>query len=1763
MKIKIYRSLNKISSQTKFIESYQWPIHFTAVKSDIEIDTDRYYDILLETEVGVLQGVPQLNTKEFSYLREIKARLDRKIIVLEDKLLRETDIAKVVEYKLTCVNYYCKLMDIFPTLDIIERVSLIMDFFVKQYNSLDGLTEFQNYWAVFSTAVHEKLTVTAERISGLLVLDNYNRLNLVDHPSEFPEGYIMNNRVGFSEFMTKFSNKSMSPPPRIIKNYNLSKSNTANLHNIILSTQQKFVSDYLNDNTPYRGLLLYHGLGSGKSGASIAITNGYKNKQIVILLPASLRINYLQEIEKFGESLFKPNLNWEFFNFDTDTVFGTYKWISDTIVSNLPQFNDSEITFTQTVYDRYVQYKTTGTGTVEDKTVGGNVLNIETALRNNLFMHLEELGISNELLTKIVTTHDGMNGIWLLNNNFGVGDVIQNKLTKNIFTVVGVTARTIQLRTLPVNQLGGAKCSLCGALGVTKRNCPLNDLAVNPNFEKHLEATKILASSTAEQAAVAAQSVISDLDTMSYPTLKTPIQPDVSESGAIHMDGDIVIPITQIEDFLHYTIHNNFTSDDKKSICQQIKTSFKHKCKLCSYNAGAYTVINLFQKLMPNFSDLVQGKTSSQITTDDIDIIMSKINNSEIANPFNDKVVVIDEIHNLISLIMPSGDSVNFNGGVIFELLVRAENIKLVCLSGTPSINDVFEFSILYNILNGLIKSFEFQLFSKETVVSLDYTKITGFLETYNLLDRFTVSKNVVNITRLPNNFIKKTGPDGNYTGVERNTLNNMRDDAFIQTFLEDFQEAFPSYTIQFHNINIYNIFNGIVDTTKSWNQRIIGGGIFVSEQITNFKNNYIDQDDNLMYSRNFKNNIMGMTSFYNERKTDNEGVNIFPEVDTESVNLDFSMYQFIKYCYAREEERKKEKMSRLNKFIKGSASIKSSFKTTTRQLSIFAFPPDIVRVSKKNSFDVAYVLNEIEQIIIQLASGEDTVVFKTPMHEKMYDRAKELKELKNLFLSEIITTEIISECIRLTLDPIELLANYVRMLKSQGVSSGTPPSPPTVLGIKIKINIVPTGYVRDDMLSLIEANRDFLGRLCSTIVEQCETHQRPSTPLDTDAIIVFIHAEFDQHYLTYNPDLDKESILNDIIFEEEYEDALAHQIERLVESDVYLDLTAVVEQAPYNLSWLSPKYVSIFTNILNTPGSSFVYSQYLSAEGIGIFTEVLKKNGFEELKWSRQAVGEVGAPTITDTVDKYSWCSITSDKKEQLGQFIVNPALSPGNLVRWTRENADLKIISTTHRILSVDSMQIVMTSECQLETMYQSRDFTKFNTETTLRISMDRFGELSRCRFVLWTGKQTNTQERIDILKKFNGEENKYGQECLILLATSSGAEGISLKQVRQVHIMEPYWNNVRKTQVIGRARRVKSHMALAEEDRNVKVFLYVNKFADFQLGHLEAAQLEAPDILQLIADINHLDDSSETRGGERGQEDNIQFFLKLLTKFTHEINQIDKGKSTDEYLTIIAGRKEKLLNKFLYMIKESSVDCVLNLDENRDSDPVALSELECHAPDVVLDNLDINAGYTYKFNPLVKPERSRDAELQDEKKTLRSASKKYQILNFTINNTELGLDSVNLKCVLFPLKDKRDIPNNTVLYNYYSFISINFIQPGELIKIGKFVDSNLELTPDFLQYVKLFSVIDQCETAVKLTNPEFNSDFLDNDQKMLKFSGLVKKKYLERIRVGGAEVPEPVVPVVVVDTQWECPLCDTINEVTDAQCTNADCDMEFEDI
>lgn len=85
-------------------------------------------------------------------------------------------------------------------------------------------------------------------------------------------------------------------------------------------------------------------------------------------------------------------------------------------------------------------------------------------------------------------------------------------------------------------------------------------------------------------------------------------------------------------------------------------------------------------------------------------------------------------------------------------------------------------------------------------------------------------------------------------------------------------------------------------------------------------------------------------------------------------------------------------------------------------------------------------------------------------------------------------------------------------------------------------------------------------------------------------------------------------------------------------------------------------------------------------------------------------------------------------------------------------------------------------------------------------------------------FTGKNTDKQKK-DIVDKYNK------RKIDVILLSSSGAEGLDLKNTRQIHIMEPHWNIAKINQVIGRGIRYKSHIALPSKEQKVNVYYWIS--------------------------------------------------------------------------------------------------------------------------------------------------------------------------------------------------------------------------------------------------------------------------------------------------------------------------------------------------
>jgi len=76
---------------------------------------------------------------------------------------------------------------------------------------------------------------------------------------------------------------------------------SAEIKTFPLQEQQKFIKKYINQTTPFRGLLVWHGLGSGKTCASIAVANTFIKKNKVIVVPAALVNNFIGDYSNCGD----------------------------------------------------------------------------------------------------------------------------------------------------------------------------------------------------------------------------------------------------------------------------------------------------------------------------------------------------------------------------------------------------------------------------------------------------------------------------------------------------------------------------------------------------------------------------------------------------------------------------------------------------------------------------------------------------------------------------------------------------------------------------------------------------------------------------------------------------------------------------------------------------------------------------------------------------------------------------------------------------------------------------------------------------------------------------------------------------------------------------------------------------------------------------------------------------------------------------------------------------------------------------------------------------------------------------------------------------------------------------------------------------------------------------------------------------------------------------------------------------------------------
>lgn len=635
----------------------------------------------------------------------------------------------------------------------------------------------------------------------------------------------------------------------------------------------------------------------------------------------------------------------------------------------------------------------------------------------------------------------------------------------------------------------------------------------------------------------------------------------------------------------------SLSTSDKKGLNDQIDTMIQNKYTFINYNGLRR---DKFKQLTNNFEN----------------------------NIFDNAVIIIDEAHNLISRIVnkinktakfadkPRGPNALVPTSlslILYEFLLRAENCKIVLLTGTPVINYSNEFGILFNILRGYIKTWNFTL-DTETTKKLSKEALEEIFEKEKILDYmdYVPSSKTLTVTRNPFGFENVIKASTGYKGVTNQ--NKKSSESSESPTVTD--EAFVKKIVALLKKNdITAVAKGTTFTVNT----------ALPDTLDEFVNLFINKDTgNIINVDKLKRRILGLSSYF--RSAQEELLPAYDKhFDKHEVLIPMSDYQFKIYEDYRHQERQTEKPSKSKGVVDNDELFKepsSTYRIFSRLACNFVMPtppgrpnPAEYRLGPVNK-NKSSLFNFLKQQYIE---------HKTEFTKEQQDKFNEFMDAipkENVDENEAIIESILSNYV------IETLTNNYQgsiqeLAHTMGkdavfISKATPVEITVVQGKKERKKRVKKGGALVEDLEDDSMEPMYGG----------ENTPEPENPVekfvdsaDDDAVVQLDEYKADDAILRELDELESDEILEQM-GSIEYKDAIKAALRYLqIHSQQFLSLEG--------LKTYSPKFLSMIENIEDPEhrGLHLVYSQFRSMEGIGIFAMALDANGFARFKIRRTGV--------------------------------------------------------------------------------------------------------------------------------------------------------------------------------------------------------------------------------------------------------------------------------------------------------------------------------------------------------------------------------------------------------------------------------------------------------------------------------------------------------------------------------------------------------------
>jgi hypothetical protein len=141
--------------------------------------------------------------------------------------------------------------------------------------------------------------------------------------------------------------------------------------------------------------------------------------------------------------------------------------------------------------------------------------------------------------------------------------------------------------------------------------------------------------------------------------------------------------------------------------------------------------------------------------------------------------------------------------------------------------------------------------------------------------------------------------------------------------------------------------------------------------------------------------------------------------------------------------------------------------------------------------------------------------------------------------------------------------------------------------------------------------------------------------------------------------------------------------------------------------------------------------------------------------------------------------------------------------------------------------------------EVLKGSKKIDKISYEGKYKGEYSDLNDFNPANYLVISGSDLKSNSLEEDLKTVTSLENKNGENIKVIIGSTVASEGLDFKNIRSIHILEP-WHNINKLeQVIGRGIRNCSHKNLESQDRNVTIYLHTS-LIDEKIDNMETIDM-----------------------------------------------------------------------------------------------------------------------------------------------------------------------------------------------------------------------------------------------------------------------------------------------------------------------------------